>query len=751
MAKRRKKQRMNLWKLIFITLLLCTATAGGMAGAYLADVVRDLPPLTYLEPQPSLTSTVYARDGTPICHLHGEQNRIPVPFSHMPQDLIDAFVAVEDHLFWEHRGIDPRGILRALYVNVTTDELHGGSTITQQLAKNAFLSPERTLRRKIQEAIIALQLERCYTKEEILEMYLNQIPFGHGQYGVQAAARFYFGKDVQDLTLAECALLAGIARAPAYYSPYVDMDAARTRQAVVLQQMVKYGYITHEEAEQAKAQPIKLAGIPEPENNPAPYFVDYVLAHLLERHGKRMVYEGGLKIYTTLDPRIQEAAEAAVKSVLDPVYPLDSGKPYPQAAVVVMDARTGEIVAMVGGRTHTARLAFNRAVEAYRQPGSAFKPVVVYTAAFELGYGPASVIDDAPVAYEQISGELWTPENYDHQFRGLITLREALVDSVNVAAVKLLDQIGIETGWAMAEKLGITSLVKSGVRNDHALAIALGGLTKGVTPLEMTQAYGVLANRGVRVTPYAVIRVVDRYGNVLEENRPIRQAVISEETAYLMTDVLRDVIEQGTGTRARLDRPAAGKTGTTSEYVDAWFIGYTPQLVCTVWMGYDQPRLEDGQPARMVRPSGKGVTGGSYPAMIWREVMIRAHEGLPVMDFHQPPGIVRLRVCAKSGLLPGPHCPAEEIREEMFVAGKEPTGQCDVHVLVRVCKDHPEYLAGERCPETIERVCIRRREPYQPAEDGRVPLDANLEVPKETCPFHQPPAPEGETTPTSPP
>lgn len=562
---------------------------------------------------PPASSQIYDINGNEIANVHAAENRRPVKIEQVPKDLQNAFVAVEDNRFYEHSGVDPRGIMRALYANIRGRGVsEGGSTITQQLAKNAYLTQDRTITRKIQEVFLALQLERQYTKQEILEMYLNQIYFGQGAYGVQAAAQTYFGKDVDKLTLNECAMLAGIPKSPNYYSPANNMQAAQARKAVVLDQMAKYGYIANSQAQKTKQEQLTLVKpVAKEKDNTAAYFIDYVTQTLIDKYGADAVYKEGLKIYTTLDMDMQKAAEAAVKKL--PTYRTDgNGVQQPQAAIVAIDPHNGYIKAMVGGRGTDQ---FNRATMAVRQPGSAFKPFV-FAAALEEHFTPNTVINDAPI---DIGG--WRPQNDSGSFSGKVTMREVAQHSINVPTVKIAQKIGIDKPIYYAQAMGISTFVLDGAQNDKQLATALGGMTKGVTPLEITSAYGTFANKGVHVEPVVIVKVLDRNGKVLEQSEPKQNSVISANSAAELTDMLQTVITNGTGRKADIGRPAAGKTGTTSNYHDAWFVGYTPDLVAGVWMGND-----DNTPMR-------GVMGGQLPAEIWKAFMQKALAQTPAKNF----------------------------------------------------------------------------------------------------------------------
>ncbi|SHJ75326.1 transglycosylase domain-containing protein [Propionispora hippei] len=655
--KNKKNQRSSpkfFSKLTVIAIIVFIVIIAGAGIGFLTASIQTMPGLKG-DIRPAASSQVFDIHGKPIATIHSAENRLPVSINKIPKDLQNAFIATEDARFYQHIGVDPKGILRAVWANITNRGVsEGGSTITQQLAKNALLTQEQTIKRKIQEAFLALQIEQQYTKTEILEMYLNHIYFGQGAYGVQSAAQVYFGKNVEDLTLAECAMLAGIPKSPNYYSPLNNLKAATERQATVLEQMVKYGYIDNATA--AKAQKEKLVlnshAVQNNLSDTAPYFVDYVLQQLIDKYGANAVYKDGLKIYTTLDLDMQTAAEAAMKQL--PTVRTDSnGIQQPQGALVALDPHTGYIKAMVGGRGNDQ---FNRAIMAERQPGSAFKPFV-YLAAIESGMTASTIIEDSPITFNN-----WSPSNYDGDFRGKVSLRTALEQSLNVPTVKLANQVGIDKALYYAQQMGISTLVLNGGTNDRNLAASLGGLTRGVTPLEIASAYGVLANQGVRAAPVAIIKVVDRTGKVLEEYTPQEKAVINEKSAYLLTDILKGVLLRGTGTAANLGRPAAGKTGTTNDYKDAWFVGYTPDLVAAVWMGNDN----DGYL--------NGITGGATPARIWRSFMARAVEGMPVRDFPRPGGIVSATVSTQDGLLvTDPN--NKDAKSEIFIEGTQPNKQ----------------------------------------------------------------------------
>ena len=599
--------------------LVLVIIAGLMFG-YIFAAYQSLPEVGN-NMRPAVSSQVFDSQGKLITTLHSDQNRLPIDINKVPKNLQNAFIAAEDNRFYDHIGVDPIGILRAVVTNLTNRGIaQGGSTITQQLAKNAFLSQDQTLKRKIQEAILALELERKYSKKEILEMYMNQIYFGRGAYGIQTAAHTYFGKDVGDLTLAECAMIAGLPKSPNYYSSSVNEATARKN--VVVGQMEKYGYITPSQAEEAKkaSLDIKQKSTSNTTDETA-YFIDYVTQEIAQKYGDDALYKDGLKIYTTLDTDKQHAAVQAMRH-LPETHTDDQGLTQPQGAIISIDPKTGYILAMVGGRGQDS---FNRASMAVRQPGSAFKPFV-YMTAMEHDMTPDTIMEDKKVEYGG-----WSPHNADNSYQGRMPLWKALALSVNTVAVQLADKVGPSNVIANAKKLGITTLVEDGSPNDDNLAsAALGGLTKGVTPLEMAAAYGAFANKGVYIKPTAIVKILDRNGNVLEDNSSDVQKtqVMSEKTAYEMTSMLEGVITRGTGTAASIGRPAAGKTGTTDDNHDAWFIGYTPDIVTAVWVGDDTGSQSLGE-----------IYGGTVPAQIWHDYMASAVSGTSADDFDVPAGM----------------------------------------------------------------------------------------------------------------
>lgn len=625
----KKAKKAGPLRCIRLFIALCLVVFAGLGFGYIFAAYQSLPAVGN-NMRPAVSSQVFDSHGRLITTLHSDQNRLPIDINKVPQNLQNAFIAAEDNRFYEHIGIDPIGIFRAIFANLTNRGIaQGGSTITQQLAKNAFLSQEQTLKRKIQEAMLALEIEHKYSKKEILEMYMNQIYFGQGAYGIQTAAKTYFNKDVNELTLTQCAMLAGLPKSPNYYSPFNNLNEAKKRKNVVLDQMVKYGYVSAAEAEDAKNQDLGLSKSHQSkEADEYASFIDYVSQQVAKKYGDDALYKEGLKIYTTMDVDKQHAAVRAMRN-LPNNYTDENGLTQPQAAIVSIDPKTGHILAMVGGRGQDS---FNRASMAVRQPGSAFKPFV-YLTALQHDMTPDTTMDDQPVTYGS-----WSPKNAGGSYSGTMTLSDALAHSVNTIAVQLADKVGTKNIIANAKKMGITTLDAK----DDNLAMALGGLTKGVTPLEMASAYGTFANKGVHVKPTAIVKILDRDGNVLEdastlEKEETKTRVMSEREAYEMTTMLEGVIDHGTGTAAAIGRPAAGKTGTTDDNKDAWFVGYTPDIVTAVWIGDDTGSHSLGE-----------IYGGTIPAEIWKDYMSSATSDESGGDFSAPSGMERRKETTSS-------------------------------------------------------------------------------------------------------
>ena len=584
------------------------------------------------------SSVILDRKGRVLAKLYAEQNRSDKKLNQIPAVLRRATIATEDKRFYEHKGIDPLGIARAVVTDVVLRrQAQGGSTITQQYVKQAFVTDEKTLKRKIMEAMLANRIEQKHSKDEILELYLNTIYFGHGAYGVESAAQAYFGKSVEKLTLPEAAMIAGVIKSPARYSPYLDPAAAKVRRDTVLTQMRDQGFISASEYDAAAASPIKVAGLKHASTK-APYFVEWIKQQLAKEYGQDRLYRGGLRVTTTLDLPTQEAAEKAISATLNSASD-------PSAAIVSIRPGTGEVVAMVGGRDFKTQ-QFNAAVQGQgRQPGSAFKPFVLVTA-LAKGISPSKAYQSGPATLK-VGSQTWSVTGASGGRTGLLRLREATEKSVNSVYAQLILEVTPQAVVKTAELMGLPKGITP------VPAIALGGLETGVTPLQMANAYATLAAGGREATPYGISEVKDSKGTTLFSAKAKSKDAIDPAVAYLTTDILKGVIAKGTGTAASIGRPAAGKTGTTQENRDAWFVGYTPQLATAVWMGYPQ----GGKAMSSVH--GRQVTGGSFPAQIWARFMRVALNGLPALNFVKPTGLRTATVCAETGMAATQYCPTK--------------------------------------------------------------------------------------------
>ena len=634
-------------------LIVCAAVT---AVVILDQYGRNLPNIDRLSDiEPAATTLVLARDGTVLARLY-DKDRVYVSITQIPAVMREAIIATEDERFYEHHGVDLRGIARAAIADYRHEQIQqGASTITQQLARNLFLTSEQTISRKISEALLAMQIERYYTKDEILERYLNLIYFGAGAYGVQAASHAYFGTDVSKLTLPEAAMLAGLVAAPSAYSPYSDMQAARDRQAHVLARMVAAGYVSQRQADAAAAEPLHLVGARSigVEAYKYPYFTTYVIARLEQIFSSDQLLHGGLTVYTTLDPRLEAIAQKAVTQGV--AEGLSEGFGMHEGALVAEDPRTGEIEAMIGGVGFSAKSQFNRAWQARRQPGSSFKGYV-YSAAVDRGVPVSSIYADTPITLPAGDGSEYSPTDDDHRFMGNMTLRRAFALSRNVVAVKLAQDIGIDNVIDYAHKMGITEDLQPD------LSLALG--TAVVAPIDMASGYSTVADGGVFTPPTAIRYVTDKYGSTIYDDRfPARRVALSAGAAFIMTTLMESVIQEGTGyPNAIIGRPAAGKTGTTSDFRDAWFVGFVPQLTAAVWVGNDDY-------SKMYESYG-----GNVPARIWASFMKSALKGVQVEDFGSPPPDVQIaRICAGQNrrALPGQGGVAE-----YFLNGTAPLGYC---------------------------------------------------------------------------
>lgn len=608
-------------------LLLCFLLGTGVGLVILAKFGTFPSFDSVQEYRPSVSSKIYDRYNKMIGEIYIEKRTL-APYHKIPRHVVNAFVAAEDAKFFEHRGVDFTAIARAAVKDLLGGSFaQGGSTITQQTVKNLFLTREKSISRKLKELILAYRMERKMSKEEILYLYLNQIYLGEGAYGVEAASRSYFGNGVRELGLAEGALLAGLPKAPTRYSPRTHPDLAKGRQRYVLRRMVEAGFLSQDEADSAYAAKIVLAP-PSTFQSKAAYFLEQVRMVLAEKYGTESLYRDGLRIYTTIDTRLQEVAHDAL---IEGIRATEEKNKYEglQGAVLALDPHTGAVLAMVGG-TDFEQSQFNRALQARRQPGSAFKPIV-YAAALSEGKTIVSMTDDSPIEFDRTKEELWKPKNYDGTFLGPIPLIEALARSRNLATIRLLNELGVNSALRTAKALGIASPI---ARN---LSIALG--SSGVTPLEMCVAYATFANGGLRPEPFFLREVRDAKGNVLERTAPTAERAIPPDTAYLMVRMMQEVILNGTGRAARgLGHHLAGKTGTTNENTDAWFIGFSPDLVGGVWIGFDTPR-----------PLGDRQSAAAVALPIWIRFMGQVLPLFPNRNFPVPPGITFARVDPGTG------------------------------------------------------------------------------------------------------
>ncbi|WP_077367893.1 penicillin-binding protein 1A [Anaerosalibacter sp. Marseille-P3206] len=920
--KKTKKKKNGLKIFLLILLMVIVIGIGAVVGMVIA-IAKDAPDIdpTNIESLLTQTSFILDENGNVIEKIQSEKNeyRTIVELSKMPKHLQNAFIAIEDERFRTHIGVDPKGIIKSTIDNVKAGHIvRGASTITQQLAKNLYLTNEKKLDRKIKEAYLSLQIEKVLTKDQILEAYLNRIYLGQGAYGVQAAAQTYFSKNVDELTVAESALLAGIIKSPSRYSPYqtikpddfnsdthaeigqIDIlgekyiaiynDESIKRQKLVLNKMKELGMITEVEYNEALNQNIKESLKPGEKKitGISSYFTDFVKYQAINEmvnqlgytreQAEEELYTGGLKIYSTMDVNMQHKIEGIYnnftevllgnpekinapalvswrldksgniiddrnnivfykqENLFDENYNLlvekgtfelidsnlvlknkkftpyknniDIGDYYtidgkknlvthsvgsltlsenaftlgenkeiiisskflseksdfysidgngnlliksdyffrskdgivqPQSATVVMDYRTGHIKALVGGRDIKGNKLLNRATSSQRQPGSSIKPIAVYLPALDNGFTAATPIDDIPFHNE--AGEIW-PKNWNKSYAGITSLRRSVEQSVNVNSVKTLEAIGINTSMEYLSRLGIidpdhpendsfVSRSENKVNNDENLsALGLGGMTKGLTPLEMTAAYGAIANSGTYIEPIAFTKILDKNGNTLLENTPNKNKVVSPEIAFVMSDILRTTVTNGLAGRAKMpNMPVAGKTGTTQDQADIWFVGYTPYYVTGVWIGNDSPKIKLSQGSR------KAVE-------FWKTIMTDIHENLETKNFERPENIVSVSVCSQSGKIPSDLCSKDPrgstIITEIFAKGTEPKEKCDVHIELTIDKE-TNKIANEYCPEdSVEsRVFIKRNPPYNPENHGGiVPKDYIYTAPTKTCDVH---------------
>jgi len=598
---------------------------------------------------PGYTSIkVFDREGRFVGRIPAE-GKYWVPIDRIPLFLQKAVVAIEDSRFYEHNGIDLRGIARALVKDVIKGKMaEGGSTITQQLIKNKFLSGEKTIDRKIKEAQLAMEYERKYSKKQILEMYLNEIYYGNGAWGIVQAARLYFDKAPEQLSEAECTLLAGVPKNPARYNPLGKTSAVGARRNLVIERMAELKMITQRQKKSLMARPITFV-----KPGQAPYYMAHIRNKLVEKYGANIIEQGGLEVTVAMDLNLQKQAEQALREGVTRI------SPDLQGALLCMDPTNGDVLAAVGG-VDFGKSSYNRAFFARRQPGSAIKPLI-FAAALEKGITAGSIWNDTPVAYDRGNGKVWKPQNYGKELYGDLTLRQALAHSNNVITIKLLETIGVPYFTGFAGNLGLS------LHTGNGLSLALG--TEEATLNDMVSAYAPLANGGSLPQTRTILRIYERNRHAWTENPPALTPAVSPAAAFVTTQMLKDVMIYGTAkSLAKFNRehPSAGKTGTTDDYRDAWFIGYTPQMITGVWVGYDKPR-----------PGGKGFTGGAVSAPIWGRFMRSALASKPAVDFPKPDTVATVTIDPKTGFLATPDCPVQ--RQEFYGAGTEPSEYCPEH------------------------------------------------------------------------
>jgi len=643
-----------------IMILITVPTIFGVLSYFY--FTHDLPSIETLKNyKPSVVTKIFSENGEVIGEFCYEKREV-VSLDRIPNHLIQAFIAGEDARFFQHKGLDYLAILRAFLRNIFSGEIvQGGSTITQQVVKSLLLSPEKSFARKVREAILAYKIEKYLTKEEILFLYLNQIYLGHGAYGVAAAGETYFAKSIEELNLAESAVLAGLPQAPSKYSPYHHPQQARKRQVYILNRMAEEGFIPSSEAIKTTQTPYLIRSKEKPSIEKALHFVEYIRRYVEEKYGKDALYKDGLQVFSAIDLHFQETAQEAVEAGLKDIekrgkYPSANIPLSLEGGLISFDLETGYVKAMVGGRDFR-KSQFNRVTQARRQTGSAFKPIV-YASALDKGFTPASIIVDSPIVFEWGDNK-WKPKNFEGKFSGPTTLRNALTHSINIVTVKIAQEVGVDYIKDYAQKLGISSPLHNN------LSMALG--SSSISLYELTKAYSVFANQGNLFKPIFVKKILDRNGNLLEENLPLsyfeefpkQEQIITPQTAFLITHLLEGVVQHGTGWRARsLGRPVAAKTGTTDQFMDAWFIGYTPELITGVWVGFDEERS-----------LGENETGARAASPIWVAFMSRILKDKPKKDFPIPEGIEFMKIDPKTGQV----SLGKEGILECFREGTEPT------------------------------------------------------------------------------
>lgn len=673
-AKKKKKKGCSIFLIIILGAILAGlgAAVGGLLG--LIETSSDINLDEYLSGN-KLATIFYDVNGEKMASVHGEENRLAATLNEIPYYFQKAFISIEDERFYDHKGIDYKRTAGAIFNYVVTlgKGSYGGSTITQQLVKNITEDNDRSPLRKVREWWRATLLERELSKDQILELYMNTIFFGSGAYGVQTAAYTYFDKDVSELSLAECALLTGITNRPTYYNPFNNFERAKARQETILNKMLELGYIDQKTCDEAKAEEIVLKKGSINSSSQQSYFVDMVIedviADLMEEENiskavaSNKIYNGGLKIYTTMDPKVQDAMNKVyVEQDAETFSAFKKLETQPESAMMVIDYKNGYISGVIGGRGEkTESRVLNRATQTYRQPGSTIKPLAIYGPALEDNkITAATILSDSPITVEIKGSADWSPTNWYGYYEGNVTVRRAIERSMNIPPVRVLQKIGLERAYQALLDVGITSLRTS---DKNYAPLSLGGLTDGVSVKEWTAAYGMIANGGNYIKPISYTKVVDSKGQIILQNKTKSTRVMSEETAFIMKDMLRTVVTNGTATSAKLSgMTAAGKTGSTSDTKDKWFVGFTPYYVAAVWVGYDTPK--------------EISVGGEISKQIWKKVMTEIHKGLEDTGFVKPDGVSKISVCKKSGLKNTVNCTS--VTTEYFKTGTIPTGYCTV-------------------------------------------------------------------------
>lgn len=773
--KNKKKgiKKLNKTKVALLAVALLILITAGVFFSYGATYISRAPEMDPVMLDTLLTSYLYDHQDNVVTPLHGEQNRITVSLSDIPEHVQQAFIAIEDERFYSHFGFDMIGFARAILVNLRDRSFsQGASTITQQLVQDAFLTKDQTIERKVQEIWLAVKFEQEYSKEEIFEFYLNRMYFGQSAYGIEAAAQTFLDKSVGELDIAESALLAGMLQLPEYYNPYYHEERAINRMNMVLGNMLRLEYITEEEYEESVQTEFDFGSPPHQAAFEYPYFVDHVVHNELNRilrniydcdssEAYQMIYSGGLNVYTTLNTGYQkkvtevlnrndlypetiyinrdkakeaianlpQGATSIPHSVRQGLLDEENGIPQPQSAFVLADPKTGAIWALGGGRDYEKGKNELLRYNSYRQPGSAIKPILTYGPAFEEGVlGTGTPLDDSPIS----RGNEWWPENYDGTFRGWVSTREALAQSFNVPAVRAYQMLGLETGAEYARRMGLTNFHPEDAQPSWTLG------AKETTALNMAQAFAVLANEGIKVDLHTIRRIEDRDGRVIYEKIMTPEQILSPETTFMMTDILKEVVTRTTARQLQPGRPMAAKTGTTDDARDIYLAAYAPNVVATFWMGYDEKLL------------GRITHGWGYSTTITREILSEVFKTLPEEKFSSAPsGVEKVEVCYKSGMLPTDLCvEAGTVVTEYFLANHVPRFSCDKHIEIDICTVS-NLRATEFCPkDDIETLIFFDRGDYTTTDDnwkrgpGRVPGDAEFMPPEDYCDMHAEALPE---------